>query len=542
MASGLGAALSRRQAALAAACLAAYAATLGVTEFFHDDLALVADNPLLRSGWGSAWKLFASGYWQPAQDSSGAMVHYYRPVLMMTFWLQALTTGLWAPAMHALNVILHIASALLLRLQLLRRMPARAAEAAALFYALSPMHTEAVSALTGRSEILAALCVLGAWRLLEDGRRVAGLALFTLGLLCKETVFLFPIFYALSDWVFNGQAPWRAGRRSLYASIAVLLASILAARWMVLPKIVAGGQPCFDSRLTAALTVSRFALRHYLAPSLTSLGQCSDYVRPLIADAAVNEWSAWLSLGFIVAFLAGGLLATLKRRSPAGFWIAGFALFLLPSSHLLFPLDTIGAERFLYLPLIGLAAGAGWMYDRAAARAPRAALFFGTAGLLWFAGATALRNRSYRSARAYYEAAVSCNPVSARAWSSLGVAKLKGGDRAGGKACLERAVGLNNSFPNAYYNLARLAYEEGDWRSAESNAARVLALTPDNADALILSALIAERLGRLDRMRSLLERSLLASPGHPLAEFNLGRYWLLVGRPERAAAFLPSPQ
>lgn len=537
MASRLGPALNKNPLILAAACLAVYASTLGVTEFFHDDQILIADNPLLRLGWRAVPALFTTGYWEAAQGAAGTSVHYYRPVLMLTFWLQAMTTGFWAPAMHALNLILHVCVVLLLRLLLLKRLPAQAAEAAALFYALSPMHTEAVSSLTGRSEILAALCVLGAWMFFENGRFRAGLLIFFLGLLVKETVFLFPVFFALSDWVFHGRRPWDRERRALYSSMGLSVFALLAARAALLPKVVAGGVPYFDSRLTAALTVSRFALGHYLAPSLTGLGQCSAYARPLIADASLGEWSAWLSLAVVSLALGAGLWRALARRCSWGFWISGFALFLLPGSHLIFPLDTIGAERFLYLPLVGLSAAAGAAYQRLAARRPLMMRGLGLAGLLWFGAAAAARNQTYGSWRAYYEAAVDCNPVSAGSWSALGAALLRQGDRLNGEACLKRAVDLDESYPSARYNLARMSYENGDWEGAEKHVRKALAGAPRSADALVLAALIAERRGRLEEMRGRLEEALSFFPEHSLALYNLGRYWMMMRRQAKAEGY-----
>lgn len=537
MASRLGVALKKRSFILTAACLAVYASTLGIGEFFHDDQIIIADNPLLRLGWRAALELFKTGYWEATQGVAGASVHYYRPVLMLTFWLQVMTTGFWAPAMHAVNLILHVCVVLLLRHQLLKRLPPQAAEAAVLFYALSPVHTEAVSSLTGRSEILAALSVLWAWRLFEDGRFRGGLAIFFLGLLTKETVFLFPAFFALSDWVFHGRKPWQRERLGLYFSMGFCLAAVLVVRGGLLPKVLAGGIPYFDSRLTAALTVSRFALGHYLIPSLTGWGQCSDYVRPLIADASWNESSAWFSLAAAAILLGGGAWRALSRRSPWGFWISGSALFLLPGSHLIFPLDTIGAERFLYLPLIGLSAAVGAAYQRLAARRPLMARCLGLAGLLWIGSASAARNQIYRSRRAYYEAAVSCNPVSARAWSALGATLLLEGDRLGGEACLKRAVGLDSTYPSAHYNLARLAYEDGDWAQAEKHAREALIHAPRNTDALILSALVAERDGRLEQMGRRLEEALAAFPEHPLALYNLGRYWMMKRQQNMAAVY-----
>jgi tetratricopeptide (TPR) repeat protein len=523
----------------------AYGGTLGLREFFHDDQAIIAGNRLLQEGWRGLWGLWTTGYWEAAQGSAAA-VHYYRPVLMLSFWLQTMTTGLWAPAMHGVNIGLHVLAVLLLRSILLRRLPVLAAEAAAIFYAISPMHSEAVAFLTGRSELLAAVFVFGAWLCLDSGsapgRRGPGVALFILGLLSKETVFLFPALLALSDWVFHRRTPWQRERRQVHALLAAGTCAVLAARWAVLPELVAGGLPYFSSRLTAALTFPGFAWAHYLWPSLTGLGQCSDYSRPLIPDAGLSSASAWLSLAAMAALMGGGLWSAVRRRSPAGFWIAGPAFFLLPGSHLILPLDSIGAERFLYLPLMGLCVGVGSAYAWLAGRARRAAKVLGFCLAAWFLALSVERNRIYRSGESFYRAAVSCNPLSARAWSSLGAALLLKGENEAGVMHLRRAIALDPGLGTPHYNLARLAFAQGRLTEAQEEVERAIKNAPGDVEAMVLSALVAERRGDLAGMRRRLEEALAVLPGHALARYNLGRYWLLAGRRDRADAFLTPPQ
>lgn len=543
MASRLGAALGRGPVPLLILLVAAYAGTLGVTEFFHDDAWAIAQSAYMRArGWDGFAALFTTGYWETTGDTAGARIHYYRPLLLLSYWLQVRLTGFWAPAFHAANLLLHAAAALLLRQAFLRRLPARAAEAGALLFALAPVQTEAVAMITGRSEVMAALFMLAAWLLLEPGRRggrSAGVAAFAAATLCKEPAALFPAWLALSDWVFHGRRPWDRDRRGVYLACAGWLGALLLIRRAVLGAFVEGGPALFDSRLTAALTWSRFALRHYAVPALTGLDQCADYRGGLIPAAGTAEPAAWLALTLVLGLLAWAARAAWRRRQ-AGFWVLGPALLLLPTSHLIAPLDTIGAERFLYLPMAGLAAAAGWFYDRARVSRPRAAAALGAAALVWLTTLTFLRTGAYSSQRAYSSAAAACNPLSAQAWSSLGAAELAAGRREEGLRALEQASRLDPGLATPWYNRARLAFDSGDWETAERQLAEAQRRLPGNADALLLGALIAERRGRPEETRARLEAALRAMPGHPLAEYNLARFWLARGNREKARALFES--
>jgi tetratricopeptide (TPR) repeat protein len=446
---------------LAAVVLAYLPAVFGAG-YYSDDQGILQATPYFSQGLSGLWKLWTTGYWQGAQGSTAA-IHYYRPVLTTTFWL----TGLSLPLGRLINVALHAAAAVLLRNNLRRRMNERAADAAALFWALSPMHVEAVAQLSGRSEVLAGLCMLGSWYYLDSGRRAYGLALFTGALLSKETAFFFPLFYALVG----------RKRKELFG-LGLCAAAVLGARALVLDGLVEGGVSYFDSRWTALRTIPKFWIQEYLFPALTGLGGCSDYSRPYFSDV-----SSWLYLPVL-----------LLMRSP-------FFIFLIPGSHVLMPVDTIGAQRWLYLPLAGLATGL--------ARWPVLAL-----ALAVYSGArTFVKAGLYGSSETYYAAAVSCNPGSARAWSSWAAPALERGDSVEGRRRLQKALSLQPNLPTPHYNLGRLAYEEGKLKEAETHLRRSLELQP-NADAYILAGLVARGLGKDPRPHFDSARRLV--PNHPL--------------------------
>lgn len=442
--------------------LLVYSPALFGRDYFSDDQGILQATPYITQGFSGLWKLWTTGYWQAAQGDTAA-IQYYRPVLTTTFWL----TGLSLPLGRLINVSLHVLSAWLLRANLKPRLGEACAGAAALFWALSPMHVEAVAQLSGRSEVLAGACLLGAWLCLDSGRRAAGLALFSAALLSKETAFFFPVFYALAG-----------KRRKEIIGLGLCAAAVLGVRALVLDGLIEGGAAYFDSPFTALRTIPKFWTTDYLFPALTGFGGCSDFSRPYFQDSESWLWSLLFPLYFL---------------SP-------FSVFLLPGSHLLMPIDTIGAQRWLYLPLAGLAA--------ALARWPAATVVLA----VYLGGHTMVKANHYRSSEAYYAQAVACNPGSARAWSSWAVPALQRGDAAQGRSRLEKALSLQPNLPTPHYNLGRLAYEEGRLKEAEAHVRRSLELLP-NADAHVLAGLIAQGRGKDPRPHYEAARRLV--PEHP---------------------------
>jgi hypothetical protein len=119
-------------------------------DFVFDDVGVIRDNPVIQRD--PAWRVFTTVY------EPGAL---YRPLTMLSYVANARVDA-DPVGFHAVNVLLHVAVALAfyaLALQLLAA-PTAAWIAAALF-AVHPIHTEAVTGIVGRAEILAALAALG---------------------------------------------------------------------------------------------------------------------------------------------------------------------------------------------------------------------------------------------------------------------------------------------------------------------------------------------------------------------------------------------
>ena len=488
---------------------------------------------------GQGWP---SGYVQPLLGAR-TPIHEWRPLLSLSFLLQRMTTGFSPFPFHAVDLLLHILVALLVHEALRRRLGPRAAAAGALVFAVLPVHAEVVAYITSRSELLGAVSVMGSWLLLGSaqrpawGRVAAGTALFLAGALSKEHVLLFPLFLAMSDWTFLGKRPWE--RLGAHVPLLVAAALVMAGRAAVLPAVADGGVPYFSTApdLIKLLTLSKFWAWHYLRPAVAGIGLCTDFARPLIPDSSPTDLPAWISLLSLGTLLSLAIRAFLRRRSW-GFWLLAPCLFLLPTSHLIIPLDTLGAQRFLYLPSLGLAAAAGWLFLRAEESAPRAARATLAALLLWLGVHAALRAADWHDDRAYYLAATSCNPVSVKARAALGTALLREGLLDEGERELLGAAALDSSFFDAAFNLARLSFARGDMAAARTRLAAARALDADDPDGLLLEALLDEGAGRLADAERSLARCVSLAPNDAVARYDHARVLARLGRPREAAAQL----
>jgi hypothetical protein len=138
----------------------------------------------------------------------------------------------------------------------------------------------------------------------------------------------------------------------------------------------------------------------------------ADYSYPQIPLAS-GTWLDWLCWTAVAAAAAAAFAA--MRRKPVVFFAAGFAFVnLLPASNLLFPIGTIMAERFLYLPAIGfsvcvvLGVCGAQRWVRWRAFAP---LVCGVA-IAGFSARTWIRNRDWRDELTLAAASVRTSPAS----------------------------------------------------------------------------------------------------------------------------------
>ncbi|XP_043374000.1 protein O-mannosyl-transferase TMTC1 isoform X3 [Dermochelys coriacea] len=144
---------------LAGLCALCYGSSLR-GEFVHDDVWAIVNNPDVRAA--APWAgVFANDFWGKgmAENSSHKS---YRPLCVLTFKLNILLAGMNPFYFHAVNVFLHCLVTLVLMYTCDKAVfkDSRLAFVTALFFAVHPIHSEAVTGIVGRADVLACLLFL----------------------------------------------------------------------------------------------------------------------------------------------------------------------------------------------------------------------------------------------------------------------------------------------------------------------------------------------------------------------------------------------
>ncbi len=210
----------------AALALVVYATTLS-NGFVSDD-SHTLESPMLAHPWNLR-ELFAGGFYPPALRSIGL----YRPLgqwslVSNAVLARALTGTFESPALfHAVNVLLHAGASFLVFVWLSRLpLPRFAAGAAAILWAVHPVHAEVAANVSARYESLAAVFGLSFLIAYRARKGIFAALLFLCALWSKESAVAFLPLALVADALF----PVRD--RRIHARTALCAAAVLAL-WFV---------------------------------------------------------------------------------------------------------------------------------------------------------------------------------------------------------------------------------------------------------------------------------------------------------------------
>lgn len=336
---------------IAALALAPYLNALP-NGFAHDDDAAVREHPAV-TGAAPLGRVFALDFW--GHDARrGPSIGTWRPLTSLSFALDW-RLGAGSPAsFHRTNVALHVLASVGLLLLLLRApFPAPVALVAAALFAVHPVHTEAVTSVVGRAELLGfclALVVVALHPRDGPTARVIQALAFVAACLAKESsALLGPILFA-GD-ALSGRARPRWSRHAL---LAASLALVLALRWRALGRLVGFdpdhlGNPLARApwlpREVSALGLFGHAVSLVVAPHTLR----ADYGAAVVTASTTLTAAHALALVTLVALAVVGWRS--RRQQPA---VAAATLwFTVPTAlgcNALLALPVSFAERFLYLP------------------------------------------------------------------------------------------------------------------------------------------------------------------------------------------------
>ncbi len=330
--------------------------------FVFDDESVIQTNPSIQS-LSNIPKFFTAD-----EGFHKVIGKYYRPLTSTLYTVDYALWGLDPYGFHLTNVLIHVISCLLLLSVLLKLfgnyengLPA--ALIGALIFAVHPIHTEAVSWISGRTDSLVTLFFFASFLFYiryageEKGKAALWLSLlfYVLGLLSKEMIVTMPVILLLYDFVFRKKDFGYFKKNFLaYSLFAAVTVAFMALRYLLLKDIPDRTTYLYfygKDGATAFFTMLK-TVPVYLKLLIYPVNLLYHY-NGTIPDSSSLADVKVIGASVFILVLIGLSVYFFRRQSVYSFAILFFFVSLLPVMNIV-PTMNFMAERFLYITSFAL--------------------------------------------------------------------------------------------------------------------------------------------------------------------------------------------
>jgi len=502
--------------------------------FLWDDDAYIINNELLTAphGWQRIWFSLDS----PSQ---------YFPLTYSTFRVEHALWGLNTTGYHWVNLLLHVANALLVWAVLTRlRIPG--AWLAAAIFALHPVQVESVAWITERKNVLMGfffLLTLLAWSAFVDERTrrawifySLSLIFYALALSAKATACTLPAALFLILWL--QQKPITM-RRLLEIVPFVMLGvgiGLLAVWWERYHQGTNREVFTFLSPIERILVASR-AVWFYLSKIFWPSNLTFIYPRWNISPSDLLNY-IWLIAGIGACMAIYFLRRSLGRsvEVAAAFFVATLSPVL--GFIMLFTFRyTFVADHYQYLACIGpiALASAGVVSLSHKFAQYRTVIISGALLIVASLGALTWRQAAtYTDIETLWRTTLARNPECWMAHTNLGLVFLQKGKIDEGIAEYRAALQMQPDSWDAEYNLGTALLGKAQVDEAILHCERAVRMRPTDPDAQVSLGNALFQKGRIDEAIAHYQQAITVHPDHFLARYSLGHALLEKGELEGA--------
>ena len=520
---------------LAALTWVVFGQTLGHDFVNYDDPKYVYENTKITSGLsmtGIAW----------------AFTHIHsenwHPLTTISHMLDCQLYGLKAGGHHFTNALLHSIAAILLFLTLQYMTGAfwRSAFVAAVF-AIHPLRVESVAWIAERKDVLSGVCfmlTLLAYvhyvRAPSIGRYLFVAVVFAFSLMSKPMLVTLPFLLLLLDyWPLSRiRDPSSDIRRRLLTLVVEKIPLIaLSAVSSVVTFLAQRGAVGWTEQLPVLARINNAVVSYvaYIWQMLWPVKLAVFYPHP---ENRLQPWEIILSLLLLLGITAAAI--ALRKQRP--YFITGWLWYL----GMLVPvigLMQVGwqgrADRYTYLPQIGLYIVAAWAVSDLTALWRRQRTILSAAAILTIAVLSwrAWVQTSYwRDSETLFMHALAVTSNNDVAENNLGIVFLRKGKLDDAISLLQAAVDLRPENSPAHENLAKALFQKGQVADALVHYRKLLELQPDNIEVHNIVGTVLIQQGHIREGVEEWQKVLVIQPDNGNAMSNLA--WVFATSPDES--------
>jgi len=492
----------------------------------YDDVTYVVSNPQVQAGLTLAGLKWASTTFYASN---------WHPLTWLSLMADVQLFGLNPGPHHIINVVLHILNAWLLFLVLTTMTEALwpSAIVAGLF-AWHPLHVQSVAWIAERKDVLSTffglLALLAYTRYAKSNDRkwlVMAFFSFAFSLMAKPMLVTLPFVFLLTDfWPLKRTVSAGSETRPL---IGEKLPFFLLSGVSSIVTFIAqrnGGEviPVEKLSLYSRFTNAAVAYWGYLRKTFVPTDLA------VIYPIGPRTSSLWLIATSLALLLTISILVICFRRSKpwllvGWFWFLGM---LVPVIGLVQVGNQEMADRYSYLPIVGIFIALVWSMGRSWVTMTAAVVVLGTALII-----TSIEVRAWRDTQTLFEHAVADTNENYVAHTILGGALADRGRNRDAEMHFQEALRVAPNWSYANYNFAVLLKGEGRLQEAQRHFMKAVQAAPDWADPHRGLASVLVREGKFEEAMSQYEQLLAIGPDASV-HYGLGTLLMKLNRPDDA--------
>lgn len=371
----------------------------------------------------------------------------YNPLPIFTFAVEHALVGLKPFLYHFDNLLLHLICTLFVYLILRRlNLSPMAAGFATLLFGIHPMRVESVAWATERKDVLYGAFYLGALytyilslQSTESRKKYywITMGLFVLALFSKIQAVSLPLSMLAVDYLLQRPLKWNLILEKIPFFLASLIIGFVGIYFLATNNTLSNAP---GLSLPERALIGTYSLSVYLMKLIVPYELCPLYPYPSALD-----WHFYISPLGVLAFLALLVWAYLKNKREIVF---GLIFFLV---NVVFLLQVVGAgqgfiaDRFTYIPYIGLFFLLAFAYQTIANKSTNARSYTRIAGIVFLSvlGVMTIRQIGiWKDPVALWSHVLKYYPNATTPWSNRAEHYRKNNDYANALADYNRAIGL----------------------------------------------------------------------------------------------------
>jgi tetratricopeptide (TPR) repeat protein len=520
-------------------------------DFVYDDIMQIVGNRWILDV-RNIPTIFSKDVWAFNPGTAGMVSNYYRPLMYVTFVLNYQLFGLRPWGFHLINILFHCGASVLVFL-IIRRLLNEQRDSgsssyfspafmAAILFASHPIHTEAVTWISGLPDVAFTFFYLLAFYLyvrseaVLSGNYLFSIGCFAVAALFKEPALTLPVVLLAYDYVCGKKRASFSDYVKRYTPYFLIGVGYLALRIHALGEFAPMKRHVRLSAYQYVINVFPLFIQ-YLAKLLLPLDLNAFYVfHPITSLFGLK---AALSLMATVVFVV--LFPVMLKKNRVVF--LGLVFMTMPLLPVLYIPGIVGentfADRYLYLPSVGyvllLAIFLSWAEKKLPTAVKSITIMFLVIGGLYAVG-TVSRNNIWKDNLALWSDTVRKSPDSAIVHNNLAFAYGSRGQRDRAIGEYQTAVRLKPDYVEGHFNLAAVYASEGQWDRAIAEYQKAIQLNPAFIAAHYNLGIIYASEGQWDRAIAEYQTTLRLDPDHSDAHNNLGVAYASEGQWDRAIA------